>query len=66
MKLLTAIGVALLVGFVTFWMTVGLVLAGGWPVNPYLTWYLLWSAAGLLIVWKLKRAEVRSRGEGKS
>jgi hypothetical protein len=63
-KLVTAIALVLLIGFVTFWATAGLILAG-WPVNPYLTWYLLWSGCGLVLVWKLKRAEIR-QGEGKS
>lgn len=57
---LFALGVALLIGFVTFWLTTGLILIGN-PVNPYLTWYILWGGSGLVLVWKLKRAEVRER-----
>ena len=52
------IGVILVQGFVTFWASVGLVLLGN-PVNLYLTWYVLWSAWCLYLVWRLKRAEAR-------
>jgi hypothetical protein len=63
MKLLTAIAVVLLIGSAAF-STTSLLILAGWPANPYVTWQVLWSAAVLALVWKLKRAEIRQQGDG--
>lgn len=50
------LALSLLFGFCTFWITIAITVMGS-PINPYITWMLLWQVANLVVVYIVAKQE---------